>query len=82
MVDGIEGSTEVERDKERRFVIVGRVVNMNKSTKKSCFSGVIAAVSRLIRVEIGRCKNVGLKARKDKLFQNFGSIVHATVITG
>ena len=62
MVDGIEGSTEVERDKESRFVIVGRVVNMIKSTKNSCFSGVIAVLNRLIRVEIGRCKNVALKA--------------------
>ena len=62
MVYGIEGSTEVERDKESRFVIVGRVVNMIKSIKKSCFSGGIAAVSRLIRVEIGRCKNVELNA--------------------
>ena len=50
------------RDMESRFVIVGRVMNMIKSTKKSCFSRVIAAVSRLIRVEIGRCENVGLKA--------------------
>ena len=62
MVDGIKGSTEVERDKKSRFVIVGRVVTMIKSTKKSCFSGVIAAVSRLTRVEIGRSKNVGLEA--------------------
>ena len=81
MVDGIKGSTEVERDiKESRFVIVGRVVNMIKSTK-ICFSGVIAAVGRLIKVEIGRCKNVGLKARTEKLFHNFGNIVYATVIT-
>ena len=62
MVDGVKGSTEVERDKESRFVIVGRGVNMIKSTKKSCFRGVIAAVGRLIRVETGRCKSVGLKA--------------------
>ena len=62
MVHGIKSSTEVERDKESRFVIVGRVVNMIESTKKSCFSGVIAAVSRLISVKIGRCKNVGLEA--------------------
>ena len=37
MVDGIKGSTEVERDKESRFVIVGRVVNMIKSTKEDLF---------------------------------------------
>ena len=35
-----------------RFVIVGGVVSMIDSTKKSCFSGVIAAVSRLMRVEM------------------------------
>ena len=62
VVDSIEGSTEVERDKGSRFVIVGRIVNMIESTHKGCFSGVIAAVSRLIRVDIGRCKNVELKA--------------------
>ena len=62
MVDGIRGSTEVERDEESGFMIVGRVVDMIKSTKKICVSGVIAATSRLIRVEIGRFKNVGLKA--------------------
>ena len=62
-------------------MIVCRVVNIIKSTKKSCFSEVIAVVSRLIKVEIGRYKNVRLKAWKEKLFQKFGNIVYATVIT-
>ena len=40
-------------------MIVGRVVNMIKSTKKSCFSGVIEVVSIPIRVEIGDARMWG-----------------------
>ena len=45
MVDGIKGSTEIERDKESGFMNVGGVVNVIKSVKESSFGGVIAAVS-------------------------------------
>ena len=71
MVYGIEGSTEVERDKESRFVIVGRVVNMIKSTKKSCFSGVIAAVSRLVKGRNWEMQECGVEGVKGKVFPEF-----------
>jgi hypothetical protein len=61
VVNGVKGGIEIKRDKNSGFMSVGGMVDMIEGGEESCFGGVIAAVSRLVRVEIRRCKDVWLK---------------------
>ena len=62
MVNRIKCSDEVKKDRDSAFTHVDRMVHVIKSAKMSCSSRMILAVSWWVRVEIGRCKDVGLEA--------------------
>jgi hypothetical protein len=45
VINGVEGSAEVQRDKNGGFMIFGGMEDMIEGTLEGCFSGVIATVS-------------------------------------